>query len=224
MQSLQDYLNNTKQCESILNPNQDQVVNRMTKAAIRKRISDHITIDDDHYILDSWIETDKIDQDSQGWYVDSLCIVDICEVVGLCHENEKSFYDCCVSHNLKMDKQKGCYIEDMDLYFRWRRHKGGLLVQGAPNLESTDGFPAELDLLCLEECCANSKKFEVRNNIDVISLKNIKNLKIIGKGCKNVIISPDGTTGKITAPSGVKIHHPKDWDEYWDLRNKLLGY
>ena len=45
MQSLKDYLSNTQQYESILNPNQDQVMGRMTDEMIRSRIREYCTYD-----------------------------------------------------------------------------------------------------------------------------------------------------------------------------------
>ena len=45
MQSLQDYLSNTTQYESILDPNQNQVMNRMTDDMIRQRIQEYCTFD-----------------------------------------------------------------------------------------------------------------------------------------------------------------------------------
>ena len=43
MKPLSDYLNNTQQCESILNPNQNQVMDRMTDEMIRRRIQEYCT-------------------------------------------------------------------------------------------------------------------------------------------------------------------------------------
>ena len=45
MKSLIDYLNNITQYESILNPNQDQVMGRMTDEMIRRRIQEYCTYD-----------------------------------------------------------------------------------------------------------------------------------------------------------------------------------
>ena len=49
------------------------------------------------------------------------------------------------------------------------------------------------------------------------------NIKISGKGCKHIIISPDGIKGNVIVPAGVSIHHPEDWTECDDLTIKLAG-
>ena len=136
----------------------------------------------------------------------------------------KSFYDYCRSKGQKIDKQKGFLIEDIGVYFRWRKHNGILEIADSPNLESTDGLPEELDVLSLWKCCGKSKKLEVHNKIKVISIWNIDDLKIFGNGCKDVIIVQNFPSSNIIAPNGVKIHHPKDSNEYIDLRKKIVEY
>ena len=73
-------------------------------------------------------------------------------------------------------------------------------------------------------CCQKSKKIDVCNKINVISIWDIDDLKIFGNGCKNVIINPNFPNGNITAPNGVKIHHPNDYGEYGYLICKILGH
>ena len=49
MQSLPDYLNNTQQCESILDPDQNKVMDRMTDVMIRKRIQEYCVYNEQKY-------------------------------------------------------------------------------------------------------------------------------------------------------------------------------
>ena len=50
-----------------------------------------------------------------------------------------------------------------------------------------------------------------------MELSTIKNTKISGSGCKNIVIDPAGPCNGIVAPNGVKIHRPLEWQEYRDL-------
>ena len=221
--------NTVQQYESILDPNQDQVMNRMTDDAeniIRQRIQEYCTYDRQKYnrgelwpAADPRIKITKIDKDKQGWYIETAPTV--CAPV-LYQDTAKSFYDYCISQGQKIDEQKGFLIEDIGVYFRWRKHNNGLKIVGISKLRSTDGLPEELNALYLYNCCTNSKRLEVRNKINVIVISDSDDLKISGDGCKNVIIRPDFPCGNITAPNGVRIHRPKDASESWDLINKLM--
>ena len=129
MRSLRDYLNNTQQYESILDPNQDQVMSRMTDDAeniIRQRILEYCTFDrQKYYSGDLWpaanprIKITKVDKDKKGWYNETAAIV---SAPVLYSDNTKSFYDCCIAKGQKKKKKKGFLIEDIGIYFRWRKH------------------------------------------------------------------------------------------------------
>ena len=226
MQPLRDYLNESPlQYEGILDPNQSKIMGRMTDDVIRQRIREYCTYDSRKYARgEQWVITHpdykivKIDKDNIGWYIETRSAVNVGVIYGTL---EKSFYDFLLSHRCKIDAQKGFLIEDLDIYFRWRKHNGLLEIGDSPNLESTQGLPEELEQLHLYKCCQKSKKIDVCNKINVISIWNIDDLKIFGNGCKNVIINPNFPNGNITAPNGVKIHHPKGSNEYIDLSNKL---
>ena len=229
MKSLIDYLNNTQQCESILDPNQDQVMDRMTDDMIRERIREYCTWGRQKYKRNEmWIiahpdcKITKVDKDKDGWYIETEGSTSITGI-----KRSKSYYDYCSAYGYKIDKQKGLLIEDIGVYFRWRKHKGILEIDDSPNLESTDGLPEELDVLSLWQCCQKSKKLNVRDKINILDLTIDGDLKIFGDGCENVIIHPDSpdvvtVPGKVTVPSGTKIHYPKNYDEYDDLRDKLI--
>ena len=220
MQPLKDYLSESSlQYEGILDPDQSKVMNRMTDDMIRQHIREYCI----HTLL--WIQElgpafTKIDKDEKGWCVDTKSHFD-CIVA---YTNAKSYYDHSLAYKYKLDKQKGFLIEDLGIYFRWRKNNGGLTISDAEYLESTYGLPEEMDALYLDRCCKQSKKFTVHNNIELIIPQDIKELKILGRGCKNILINPSRPCGDITAPSGVKIHRPKDLDEYFDLRKKIVGY
>lgn len=213
---------------SILDPDQDQVMTRMTDDMIRKRIKEYCTWDHQKYnrgelwpAADADLKITKLDKDKLGWYVETKTL---CTSFLIYSKSSKTFYDYCLSEGQKIDKQKGFLIEDIGVYFRWHKHVGGLAIYSASGIESTDGLPKELDYLCLNYCCQDSGKISINNKIDVVVLLNIRNLQISGSGCKNVIIHPDysyGYGGNITTPDGVKIHHPKDFREYWDLLEKI---
>ena len=134
----------------------------------------------------------------------------------------KSLYDYCIAKGQQIDKQKGFLIEDICVYFRWRRHSGIVRFYSSPKLESTDGLPEELNELHLSETCTDSEKFEVRNKIKVMLLSDVGDIKISGNGCDNILVDPEHPYGEITAPNGVKIHYPDTMYEYWDLRKKLI--
>ena len=222
MRSLQDYLSNTKQCESILNTDQNQVMNRMTddvENIIRQRIRKFCNYgpDSDWLVADPYLIITKIDKDNKGWYIETESSIPVSIML---EETTKSPLDHFSSYGQKVDKQKGFLIEDIGVYFRWRIHKGDLLISHASSLESTDGLPEELNILSLFSCCQKSKKFTIGNNIKIITIDDVSNLKISGNGCKNVILPPN-ITANVAVPSGVKIHHPKNWHEYNNLVNKL---
>ena len=222
--------NTVQQYESILDPDQDQVMSRMTDEMIRQRIREYCTYDSQKYKRNElWLpvreslKITKIDKDEKGWYVETESPLFYSLIF---HEKVKSFYDLCQSKGQQINKQEGFLIKDTEIYFRWRKHIGGLYVDYAPNLESTDGLPGELDGLRLYHACEYDQRFDVRNKIKVIELEGIKDIKISGNGCKNVIIHPNDrfSTINIKAPSSVEIHHPRTNKEYFDLRQKLLGY
>ena len=226
MQPLKDYLNKSPlQHESILDPDQNKVLGRMTDDMIRNRIREYCTWDRQKYergdlwsIVREGLELTKIDKDEKGWYIETkstLVMGDICGTMA------KSFSDYYLSKGQKIDKQKGFLIEDIGVYLRWRKHSGGLQVNRAPNLESTEGLPEELDVLEIVDDFRNSKSLDICNKIKVIGLFIEGDIKILGKGCKNVRIDPDWPCGNITVPSGVKIHYPEDYDEYISLVKKI---
>ena len=210
---------------SILDPDQNQVMSRMTDDMIRSRIREYCTYDGKKYFRNElWVVANyalkitRIDKDDKGWYVETDGFMDKCL---LDYDKVKSYYDYCLSKGQKIDKQKGFLIKDTEIYFRWRKHSGGLYVNYAPNLESTEGLPEELDVLGISDDFRNSKSLDIRNKIKVIELSIEGDIKILGKGCKNVIIDPEYSHINITAPSGVKIHRPKDSDEYISLLEKF---
>ena len=223
MKSLSDYLNNTTQYESILNPNQDQVMGRMTDEMIRRRIQEYCTYDDQKYRRgELWdaarigVKIITVDKDKQGWYVETECSTVMITSI----KWSKSYYDGCSSYGYEIDKQKGFLIEDIGVYFRWRKHKGRIEILDAPYFESTEGLPEELDMLYLTRACEKSKRLDICTKIKVIGIYSNCEVSISGKGCKNVIINPDSQTN-ITAPSRIKIRQTKTKVEYWDLMKKL---
>ena len=225
MQSLRDYLSNTQQYESILDPDQGQVMGRMTDEMIRSRIREYCTYDrQKHFRGELWtaaalnLNITKIDKDNKGWYVETESSV---YIFVMSSTPAKSFYDYCIAKGQQIDKQKGFLIEDIGVYFRWRKHSGPLDIRQAPNFESTEGLPEELNELYIYLSCEKSKNLTVRNKINVVALNSIEDIKILGKGCKNVIIHPEYSCDNITVPNGVNIYRPKDPGECWELRNKL---
>ena len=225
MQSLRDYLSNTAQYEGILDPDQNKVMGRMTDEMIRSRIREYCTYDrQKHFRGELWtaaaldLNITKIDKDDKGWYVETKSST---YIFVMSSTPAKSFYDYCLSKGQKIDKQKGFLIEDIGIYFRWRKHSGPLDVRQAPNFESTEGLPGELSELYLCSSCEKSKSLDVRNKINVVALNSIEDIKILGKGCKNVIIHPEYPCDSIIAPNGVNIYRPKDLGECWKLRSKL---
>ena len=214
--------NTVQQCESILDPNQDQVMSRMTDEMIRRRIKEYCTYSRTKRLhgecwiaANPYIENIRVDKDEKGWYVETASAGSVYTALST---NIKSFYEYYLSKGYKkINKQKGFLIEDIGVYFRWCKHIGGLTVLDTPNLESTDGLPEELDILSLENCCQKSKRLDVSNKIKVIVLANVEDIKISGNGCKNVIIDPNRPCNGIVVPNGVKIHRPLEWQEYRDL-------
>ena len=205
---------------SILNPDQNQVMTRMTSDIdniIRQRIREYCTgYPSDKYwpVYAGCMEITKVDKDKKGWYVETWSSIPI-HIIN--NENAKSLYDYLLSKGCKIDKQKGFLIEDIGTYFRWRKHKGKMSAVGAPDFESTEGLPEELDLLYLDHCCKENKKFAVHSRIDVIIVCQIDTINISGNGCQNVAQHYLDGPMNITAPEGVKIHRPSNWDEYLSL-------
>lgn len=214
--------NTVQQYESILDPNQDQTMSRMADDMIRNRIREYCTnTKENGFVANLHLEITKIDKDKNGWYVETKSNY----VVYLMQwSNFKSYYNYCLAKGCKMDEQKGFLIEDLGIYFRWRKHEGVLLIRNSHYLESTDGLPEELNVLFLDYCCGKSKKLTVHNNINLISIQDIKVLQLLGEGCKNVIISPKGISCNLTVPDGVKIYRPKDTGEHRELSTKIAGY
>ena len=210
--------NTVQQYESILDPNQDQVMSRMTDEMIRQRIREYCTYDyKKRRYGEMWpannpvLKITKVDKDDKGWYVETKTD----EYLYLMpNTRAKSFYERCITNGQKIDKQKGFLIEDIGVYFRWRKHKGALIIHNDDYFESTEGLSEELDELSLSMVCKKSKKLEVHNKIKAITLWGAEDIKISGNGCKNVIIHPDYPCGNITVPNAVKIHRPKDDYEY----------
>ena len=210
---------------SILDPDQNQVMSRMTDDMIRQRIHGYCTWNrQKHNQGKIWTGADprltiaEIDKDEKGWYVDTNSAVTIYLMFG---SGDKSFYDHCLSREQKIDKQKGFLVEDIGVYFRWRKHEGSLEIIDAPNFESTEGLPEELDMLYLTQACEKSKMLNICNKINVIGIYSKREVSISGKGCKNVIINPYSQTN-ITAPSRTKILQPKTREEYWVLMGKFI--
>ena len=212
---------------SILDPNQNQVMSRMTDDMIRQCIREYCVWDrQKNQRSELWVGADprltiaKIDKDENGWYVDTRSAVTIYLMF---ESGDKSFYDHCLSREQKIDKQKGFLVEDIGVYFRWRKHEGSLEIIDALNLESTEGLPEELDVLYLTRTCEKSKMLNICNKINVIGIYiySTCDVSISGKGCKNVIINPDSHTN-ITAPSRTKIRQPKTREEYWVLMGKFI--
>ena len=225
MQSLKDYLNNTQQCEGILDPDQNKVMDRMKDDAIRRCIREYCTYDrQKRFRGELWTAADlslnitKIDKDEKGWYVETESSV---YIFVMSSTPAKSFYDYCIAKGQQIDKQKGFLIEDTGIYFRWRKHSGPLDVRQAPNFESTEGLPEELSELYLCSSCEKSKSLNVRNKINIVALNSVEDIKILGKGCKNVIIHPEYPCDSIIVPNGVRVYRPKDLGECWELRSKL---
>ena len=217
--------NTVQQYESILDPNQDQTMNRMTDDMIRQRIREYCTYDyKKRRPGEMWpanspiLKITKVDKDDKGRYIETMSSA----LYLAPNTRTKSFYDHCLSKGQKIDKQKGFLIEDIGVYFRWCKHEGALIIHNDDYFESTEGLPEELDELSLSMVCKKSKKLDVCNKIKIITLWGAADIKISGNGCKNVIIHPDHPCGNITVPNGVKIHRPKDDDEYQDLCDKLI--
>ena len=222
--------NTVQQYESILNPSQDQVMSRMTDDMIRERIREYCTLGRQKYkqnepwavvAISPSIEITAVDKDEKGWYVetksdDGIHLID--------QSSKKSFYDYFLSKGCKIDKQKGFLIEDMGVYFRWRKHEGRIVVMGAPNFSSTQGLPEELERLHLRKCCQKSGRFVIHNKIKLMVLSTIKDTKISGNGCKNIVIDFDSPCSNITVPDGVKIHRPRGWNEYRALIEYMRGH
>ena len=210
---------------SILNPDQNQIMNRMTDEIIRSRIREYCTYDLRKYKGEQWVAAnkglmiDEIDKDEQGWYVDTKSFFFI-KIMG--NKLVKSYYNYCVVNGYKMDKQKGFLIEDIGTYFRWRRHKGTLQIFDCPNLEYTDGLPEELDALHLICCYYKKHRFEVHNKIGVIALTAIHDFKMSGDGCKNILLDcHQSVKPNIIVPNGTKIYKPISSTEYHALMIKL---
>ena len=229
MQSLKDYLNESPlHCEGILDPDQNKVISRMADATdemIRSRIREYCTYDRLKYDHDEqWIATGpnveivKIDKDKKGWYVETKSPTS--EII-MHNEIAKSFYDYCLSEGQKIDKQKGFLIDDIGVYFRWRKHKGLLFVIGNSDFESTDGLPEKLSGLIIANSCQKSGKFAIHNEINCIGLDVVGDLNMTGKRCKNVVIYPNSNTSDIIPPHGAQVYYPQDRDTIRPLIKKL---
>ena len=154
--------NTVQQYESILDPDQVQTMNRMTDDMIRGRIREYCTnTKENGFVANLHLEITKIDKDKNGWYVETKSNY---AVYLMQWSNFKSYYNYCLAKGCKMDEQKGFLIEDLGIYFRWRKHEGVLLIRNSHYLESTDGLPEELNVLFLDYCCGKSKKLTVHNN------------------------------------------------------------
>ena len=217
--------NTVQQYESILDPDQNKVMSRMTDVMIRKRIQEYCVYNEQKYKRgELWIATyrglniTKIDKDNKGWYVETESSV---YIFVMSSTPAKSFYDYCIAKGQQIDKQKGFLIEDIGIYFRWRKHSGPLDVRQAPNFKSTEGLPEELDVLELDRCCYTNQRFVVHNKIKWIVLINIWKLHILGNGYKNVLTHFNNSIADIKTSNQVKIYYPENMDEYWDLRKKL---
>ena len=215
--------NVVQQYEGILDPDQNKVIDRMKDDAIRQCILEYCAYDHQKYkrgklwcVADPLLKITNVDKDDKGWYIET-------ESSTVCYmgsDEMKSLYDFFLSQRQQIDEQKGFLIKGTEIYFRWHKHIGELGVAFAPKFESTDGLPEELGGLYLQDSCMDSQKLDVRNNIKITILSHTGDIKISGKGCKNVIIYPN-SQANATAPSGVKIHHPKTHKEYLNLIGKL---
>lgn len=204
---------------SILNSDQNQVLTRMTDEIIR----DHIIQYGEAEILARYqiwgVNITKVDKDDRGWYIESKGRLSIICV----DERTKSLCDHCLYVGQPIDKQKGFLIEDIGVYVRWHKHVGGVTIWDMPKLESTEGLPEELDKLIVFG--NKSKKLTVTNKINVILIKDIRGLKILGDGCKNVLLDPDlHNEIDVTAPTGTKLYLPSNGAEYLDLSKKLAEF
>ena len=216
--------NTVQQYESILDPDQNKVMDRMTDEMIRSRIREYCTYKRHNACWPAAapaLKITTIDKDEKGWYVDteSDYYIKLME-----NSTKKSFQEYCISHVQKIDKQKGFLVmdpRDPVVYFRWRKHKGFLIINDAFNLESTEGLPEELDVLELDRCCQTDQRFTVHNKIKWISLINIWKLHILGNGYKNVLTHFNNSIADIKTSNQAKIYRPENMDEYWDLRKKL---
>ena len=213
-----------QQCESILDPDQNKVMNRMTDEMIRSRIREYCTYKRHNacwLAANPALKITTIDKDEKGWYVDTESEYHIKLME---NSTKKSFQEYCISHVQKIDKQKGFLVMDPGdpvVYFRWRKHKGCLAISDSLDLESTEGLPEELDVLELDRCCYTNQRFTVHNKIKWIVLINIWKLHILGNGYKNVLTHFNNSIADIKTSNQVKIYYPENMDEYWDLRKKL---
>ena len=222
MQPLKDYLNESPLSEGIFDRMKNNIkgnINRLSDSIIRKIIYKYCADWHTWRIAQPTLKVTKVDKDEKGWYVDTETRLG---VFVLNRETAKSFYDYYPFNGQKMDKQKGFLIEDKGVYFRWRKHKGTLIVKDCPNVESTEGLPEEVDVLCLIRACQNSKKFDIYNKITAILLSDVADVKISGDDCKNVIFDPDNPCDHIDVPNGVKIHQPADSEACWAMAKKFI--
>ena len=99
--------NTVQQYESILNPDQDQVMSRMTDDMIRPRILEYCTYSLSKQRGEYWpvAESDlritKVDKDEKGWYIETMSKY----AFPMARTNVKSFYEYCLSKGQKIDKQ-----------------------------------------------------------------------------------------------------------------------
>ena len=122
MQPLKDYLTSTQQCEGILDPNQNQAMDKMTDEMIRRRIQEYCTYSRTKRLhgecwiaANPYIKNIRVDKDEKGWYVETASAGSVYTALST---NIKSFYEYCLSKGQKIDKQKGFLIEDIGVYFR----------------------------------------------------------------------------------------------------------
>ena len=226
MQPLKDYLNESPLSEGILDRDQNKVLGRMTDEMIRQRIIEYCQDELNKYKPSKlWplnakeaIKILEVDKDRQGWYILTTGHLHITDI----DPSIKSLYDLYRSKGYKIDEQKGFLIEDIGVYFQWSEHFGVISITRAQNFESTKGLPDWQSVLILRNCCKKSKRLDVCNNIwSCLSLANMGDIKITGKGLKNIMINPDSPCGDVTAPRGVKIYRPKDSNEFEIIAAKL---
>ena len=110
MQPLRDYLNNTQQYESILDPNQNKVMINMTDDAIRQHIREYCRFNrTKHQRGECWpiaspaMRITKVDKDEKGWYVETVCD-DYVSLIFTANENTRSVYGYYISEGYKVDK------------------------------------------------------------------------------------------------------------------------
>ena len=208
---------------SILDPDQNKVTDQLSEDMIRYRIREYCTRTRSSRYLTGWEAADpylnitNVDKDERGWYIDTECVG---TRVGVMIDSREKTLLKYADRWCENNPHKGFLIRDHngpDTYFRWRKHEGRITVLDIPDFSSTEGLPEELEHLHLRSCCRKNGYFIVHNKIKLMELSAIKNTKISGSGCKNIVIDPAGPCNGIVIPNGVKIHRPLEWQEYRDL-------